>query len=70
MGEKERNEVIDDLLVQVSTLVERLSDYPDLKKDVTELKSLRDKMWGLLLGAGVGGGTFGALIQKMMAALH
>ena len=70
MAPSTRDERIDALIGQVAALVERLHDYPELKKTVAETKAevegWKNRFWGIILGAGAGGGGIGALITKLL----
>jgi len=50
---------ITDLKVSMATLVEKLTDYPDLKKDVESLKTFKQRVYTVLgysaAGSSVGG---------------
>lgn len=64
-----RDDRIDALIGQVAALVERLHDYPELKKQVAdtraEVDGWKNRAWGIMIGAGAGGGGLGALLTKL-----
>ena len=70
MAPHSRDERIDALIGQVAALVERLQDYPELKRTVSETKAevegWKNRFWGFVIGAGTGGGGIGALVTRLL----